>query len=286
MSKPVKRLLSAAVNDYPNGIGDLNGCLNDQLLTYKIWKEVYGFTEFKLLSNNEATRINIKQGLNWLVSDLPPDSTICFLWSGHGTSIPTNSETQDSEADSMDETIVNYDFNPRDPIRDNELGAQFKNIDPSIHILVIEDACMSGTGLRGCLPHNAKNRYFRPLPSVMLENGGLELDDDLSYLIPKIKSRDIARKPFLIKTMEQGNAILISGCAEHEYSADALFNNRFHGALTFFLAQTLKEHTWNITYENLVVEINKKLDEAGFTEQTPQCECSDCFNKLFMGGKK
>ena len=280
----IKRLFSVAINDYPKEIYDLKGCINDQLLIYKICKEVYGFTEFKLLSNNEATKTRIKQGLNWLVTDLPKDSIVIFHYSGHGSSVPSTIQTASSEIDSMDECIVTYDFDPWDPLRDNELGDQFKNLDPSIHILVVLDACMSGSGLRGCLPNKAINKYFMPPPSLMLNDGQLDIDEDLNYIRPIINQKTVPIQPFLVHTIDQGNAILISACGEHQYAADAFFN-RYHGACTFFMCKTLKEGNWNIKYKDLVTIMNKKLDDAGFTDQTPQLECSNCFEKLFLGGQ-
>lgn len=287
MLHPIRRLLSVAISDYPKTKYDLNGCRYDQLLMYKICKEKYGFTEFKVLTDEEATKVNIRRALDWLVTDIPRGSTIVFQFSGHGTSLPVTTKTATSEIDNLDECIVTYDFDPRNPLRDNELGEQFKHIDPSIHIFVLLDACTSGTGLRGCMPQGSKNRYIQPPPSVMLETGELNIDDDLGYLSLDIsKNRKIEREPFLIRTIDQGNAILLSGCAEGEYAADARFGNRWHGACTFFMAQTLKENEWKINYKSLATEVNRKLDEAGFTSQTPQLECENCFDATFLGGPK
>jgi hypothetical protein len=119
----------------------------------------------------------------------------------------------------------------------------------------------------------------------MLRHGHIELNDDLSYLTSRDSINPAARtKPFLVTKLNPGDAVLISGCKDNQYSADGSFNEMYHGALTFYLAQTLRENDWNVGYTDLVTELNHKMDVNNF-EQDPQLEGSEsAINGLFLGG--
>ena len=291
MTKPIYRAACLGINKYRPDLGfeNLDGAVNDALLGYKIWKDIFGFSEFQVLTDAEVTKAGLRKALNWLVTDLPAGSKIILQVSGHGTNVPTTTKTLSPNIDQVDECIVTYDFDFHDPLRDRELGEQFKHLDPSIHVLVLIDACMSGSSLRGCMPgKHTKNRYIKPPPSMMLNTGDIDLNENLDYLIGRnLPNSPIQQVPFLIKTIDQGNAILISSCTNHEYAADTYIEtaHRYHGACTYYLAQTLREHDWSLTYRDLVEDLNKKLDDAGFTAQTPQLECSECFDAPFLLGK-
>jgi metacaspase-1 len=289
--KPVYRAACLGINKFlpSTGAEQLDGCVNDVLLGYKIWKEIYGFTEFQVLTNEEVTKANFRKTLDWLVNDLPEGSKIILQVSSHGTHVPVTSQTANTDIDGVDECVVTYDFDFQDPLRDNDLGEKFKSLDPSIHVFVMMDCCMSGTGLR-CLPGNkTKNRYVKPPPSMILHSGQIDLTEDLDYLIGRnTADSEVQQTPFLINTLDQGNAILLSSCADCQYSADTFIEaaHRYHGVCTYYVAQTLREANWDITYQDLVVTLNHKLHDAGFVNQTPQLECKDCFDMKFLLGPK
>jgi hypothetical protein len=78
------------------------------------------------------------------------------------------------------------------------------------------------------------------------------------------------------------DAILISGCEENQTSADAWLSNRYQGAMTYTLAHVLQKYNYNITYSELIIEINKIMDKYRFT-QNPQLECKEeFFNNKFL----
>jgi metacaspase-1 len=284
---PIRRLFQVGINKYPDS--PLRGCVNDILLMNKILKSKFGFTDIKINTDREATKKSIVEGLKWLVNDLPPNSRVVFQYSGHGSQVRVTDKTANSETDGYDEIIIPFDHDWDWPLRDNELGEVFKKIKPSVQALFLADCCFSGTLLRYENPKNidVRNRYLEPPPSKMLWNSHDILDDELNYLTSRT-SRSFQdktyRKPFLVSTNSQGNVVLISGCSDRQTSADAFFGGRYHGALTFYLAQTLMEAEWNINYADLVIKINDKLDQENF-EQDPQLECKEeLMNTPFLGG--
>lgn len=280
----MKRCLLAGVNQYGGG-NDLHGCVNDIKLLYKITKEFYKFHEFKILTDQECTKKRIIKELQWLVRGTHPGDTLLFHWSGHGSQVPVNDRTAAFEPDGLDEIICTVDLDWDRPLRDDDLGDMFLTLPEGVKTTVILDSCHSGHGLKNPMPGGYKNRYLYPPPSKMLRHGHIELNDDLSYLTSRDAINPAARtKPFLVTKLNPGDAVLISGCRDNQYSADGEFNEMYHGALTFYLAQTLKEHNWDVEYSDLVTELNDKMDINGF-EQDPQLEGSiNATDSLFLGG--
>ena len=256
----MKRCLLAGVNHYGGG-NDLQGCVNDIKLLYKICKEFYKFDEFKILTDAECTKKKIIKELQWLVRGTQSGDTLLFHWSGHGSQVPVTDRTSSFEPDGLDEIICNVDLDWDRPLRDDDLGEMFSTVPLGVNTTVILDSCHSGHGLKNPTPQGFRNRYLYPPPSKMLRHGHIELNDDLSYLTSRDAFNPAARtKPFLVTKLNPGDAVLISGCKDNQYSADGEFGGRYHGALTFFLAQTLKEHNWSIKYNDLVIILNDKMD--------------------------
>ncbi len=150
---------------------------------------------------------------------------------------------------------------------------------------IVLDSCHSGTGLRCNNPTSLiiKNRFLPPPISNILSNPKIALDDNLDCIFPEENTKDIQtkRNRFLISTIEQNDNILISGCKDNQTSADAYFSNRYHGALTYALVETLKQTQFKCTYQELVVFINDLLFRCNF-QQEPQLECKkELFTMLF-----
>jgi metacaspase-1 len=285
----VKRALLVAINSYPDA--PLSGCLNDLSLTYKILKEIYGFTEFAILDNEKATKKNWITTLTNLGRRSKPGDWLVNMYSGHGSQLPCTTETSNFEQDGMDEIVIPYDHDWDDPFRDDDFNNIIKSISTEVKMYFQYDCCFSGTILRNKAPekngHPIKSRYLPPPLHMVLESGEMELDEELNLSTSRKRKDKMMLKPFMKDTTTQGNAILISGCSDKQTSADAWMSTssgkgRYHGAMTYYLAQTLREANWKITYAKLVEIMNQKLHKDGF-EQSPQLECHrDFMDKNFL----
>ena len=86
----------------------------------------------------------------------------------------------------------------------------------------------------------------------------------------------------MVDTVDQGDAILISGCEDNQTSADAWLKQKYQGAMTYSLAAMLTKFNFDVTYRTLVTEMNLLLDKGNFT-QNPQLECiGGFFDKKFL----
>lgn len=287
-----KRALLVGINNYPRS--PLSGCNNDIRLMYQVIKEIYGFETIRVLTDEEATQNNIVKWLNWLPRGVQVGDHLLFHYSGHGSQVSVMDRSLTEEADGLDEILCPIDLDWDNPLRDHFVGNIFRLVPKGVKITVILDACHSGNGLRNGMysndGHPIYNRYLPPPVSSIIKDKDIDIDlDSLSY-IRKTKSRDGSRsekqRPFLIDTVEQGDAVLISGCQENQTSADAYIPElkRYHGALTFNLVSTLKDSEWKMNYSKLIKEVNKRLDNQQYT-QNPQLEGKKKFwNDLFLGG--
>lgn len=285
----MKKALIAGINNYPDA--PLRGCVNDCLLMYKVLSEKFGFDtkNIDLITDNDCTKANLLARLKKLVTGVKPGDTVFFHYSGHGSQVMSNDWTNSDEADGRDEILCPVDLDWNDPLRDHELGAYFKLLPAGVKILVVLDCCHSGTGLRNSLrklggkdENDFRNRFLPPPPSNVLTNPKVKLDRDLNFIIPDGKSIQKQKRGFAVTAVKQGEAVLISGCRENQTSADAWINGRYHGALSYYLIEALAAGNFNMTYIDLINDVNAKLRNKKFT-QVPQLEAKDeYFNKKFL----
>lgn len=287
-----KKALLVGINKYPNS--PLRGCVNDCILIHKILEEKFGFKRknIRLLADEEATQKNIINGLKQLVKNVVPGDTVFFHYSGHGSQVVAYDWTNNDEPDGRDEIICAIDLDWNDPIRDHQMGEIFKILPLGVRVVVILDCCHSGTGLRNTFssegrgPEDWKNKFYPPPPSNILDNEKITIDQDLNFILPSEDSKvfQTQKKSVInrINNDKQGEAILITGCQDNQTSADAYIGNRYHGALSFTLVDTLRNADYNISYKKLVKVVNKKMDKFSFT-QNPQLECKgDYVNDNFL----
>jgi metacaspase-1 len=272
----VKRAMLVGINAYADS--PLSGCLNDIRLMYKILKEIYGFTEFAVLDDQKATKADWTTTLRNLGRRSKAGDWLVHWYSGHGTQIPVTTATASFETDGFDECPVPFDHDWANPFRDDDLNMIIQSINPEVNVFFGMDCCFSGTILKNLPPkineHPIKNRYLPPPLHVVLESGEVDLDEELRLDTSRHNKNKMQRAPFLRDVTTQGNAILISGCTDKQTSADFYTGERYHGAMTFYLAQTLKQNNWKISYLKLVEIINQKLEKDGF-DQKPQLECKE-----------
>ncbi|GAX74657.1 hypothetical protein CEUSTIGMA_g2105.t1 [Chlamydomonas eustigma] len=114
---------------YRGTSSELRGCTNDiQCMAHALQRH-FGFTDRYILMLRDdgvekspdlkSTRYNIFRGIQWLLADMQPGSSLVFHFSGHGSQ--QRCRTGD-ELDGMDETICPSDFMSAGQIIDNELN--------------------------------------------------------------------------------------------------------------------------------------------------------------------
>ena len=262
MSSSIKRALLVGIN-YRNSECELGGCINDVLSIKDLLISKYGYEEKNILlltddTNNKPTHNNIIEGWRWLLSksrvsrfdkklngsdtDYKPfrssDSpTLFFHYSGHGGSII---DVDGDEADGLDETICPIDYETNGMITDDTIREELAvKVPKNGKLFCIIDACHSGTALD--LLWTVKPGFF----------GSFNLYKTGSY-VPT-----------------QGDVAMISGCRDEQTSADICINGGRNGALTYAILEVLKKSDYDITYDNLLIDVRNYIKENNLSDQIP-----------------
>ena len=271
----IKKALLIGIN-YAGSDCELNGCINDvkNVRTFLTDNCKFASCNIKLLSeekeSEKPTRVNMENGIKWLVTDTLPDDILVLHFSGHGGNI---ADINGDESDARDETIMPLDFQTAGEITDDWLFKKLISVVPKdVTLYCFLDCCHSGTAID--LNHNYQSncKYIKG-GGIIPENLVYKKEDwtdCFSYSLER--SEDVV-----------GNVCLFSGCQDRETSADSFINNTGQGSFTYCLLETLKTNLQENTlrYKNgtmklrrILKEINCRLDSNGFVEQNTQLSLS------------
>ena len=153
--------------------------------------QLMGFqkTAIKILEHENATTTNVYQTFdNWLINEIEPEDRVLIYFSGHGSQVP---DENNDEQDHFDEVLLLYDTtltvtdgrqSLNGVIHDDRFSRMLAQI-KSKNILVILDACHSGTATRGLqltprtIPVNdAQVKFFYYSPMLAAAGGSGKFD--------------------------------------------------------------------------------------------------------------
>jgi len=211
--------------------------------------EGQGFTGFRTLVDSQATRQNILAELQNLETDTRPGDIVVFHFSAHGQGIP---DDDGDEPDGIDESICCYgaeayisdSYNGEEHIRDDELGKYLDRIrlkaGESGQMLVLLDACYSGSGTRG------DETPSRGISNILLKEGETMV----------LKGKDeVAFKEFLgnADTKDMAPLIVFSGSRADEKN----FEYNGTGSLSYAFNKALRESNGEtLSFRSLFARIN------------------------------
>jgi hypothetical protein len=259
-----KRALCVGVNKYPREDLELRGCVNDARAWATLLRDHYDFasTDVEVLTDRQATKARIHTALGNLLAGSTRGDVLVFTNSSHGT---YRADTNGDEA-LYDEAMCPYDCET-DLLIDDELRELFAGIPDGVRLAVISDSCHSGSVTRdpgGETPDRRRRRWLDPKAI------GLPVINDVRRTA---KPRSVDRYP------ESGmRELLLSGCRSDQYSYDARFGRRFHGAMTFHALGVIAAAGGTLTYGQLHKRLVPALREAQY-DQEPQLEGRDAFKR-------
>lgn len=250
-----KKALCVGINDYPFGeANDLRGCVNDANDWTTLLRNNFGFTDVKQLLNEQATKANIIAGIKALLKGAKSGDILVFTNASHGT----YRADVDADEPKFDEAICPCDTNS-DLLVDDELREIFKKIPDGVRLTVISDSCHSGSVTR----KPGTDRRNRQLdPRVF---GGTALKPD------ELQAARAKKEKYPESKMKE---ILLSGCKSNQTSADAYIAGDYHGAMSYYAIEVIKEAGGDLTYAQLHKLLIDKLDEGNYAQE-PQLEGTD-----------
>lgn len=258
-----KRALLIGINEYQLPGADLRGCVNDVHNMAAVLEELYDFTpaEVTMLLDGAATKSAIEQGITRLVDTAGPGDVLYLHYSGHGSYVK---DASGDEPDERDEIICPTDLDWDDPLTDDWLRTTFARLHPEATLTVVMDCCHSGTNTRAPLrPGEVPDVLPRFLPNPFDLGRGSRVD-----------ARGRGRRGRRRRAVEDVHEVdiietLVTGCRDRQTSADADIGGSFNGALSYYLAEAMREDP-SSTYRELHERTVKALH--GRYEQVPQLE--------------
>lgn len=272
MSK--KYAVLVGINIYECG-SNLRGCVNDVENMYNLLTSTYGFQpdRIRVLTDQRATKRAILGHVNWLVKQGVAGDQLVLHYSGHGSQV--RDRDGDELKDHEDEILCSTDLDWDDPLTDDMLAAQFRNIRQGVNFTFIADCCHSGSMNKG-IARGVMPRYLDPPFDIRTRSYGRKLKKRrmgvkgiLDWVLETLDGDDSGEGVSMnVHYNEKQNHILLSGCRDDQTSADAWIDTKHQGALTTNLVRAIGANPAQNALEvhNTVL---KALKATGYT-QVPQ----------------
>lgn len=240
-----KKALLFGLNYVNDSSAALAGCVNDAIHLRNLLTQKMGFTDKDIMLCTDHTPMKpTKAVMLKLIHDLVMWThrqyvdSIFISYSGHGTSVQ---DATSDELDGKDEALVPLDYKTNGVIVDDELSALIKKVHPRTDVVILVDACHSGT--------------------IM----------DFPYRYISGDKRTIESKVDI-----PCRAVMISGCRDHQLSQEVWSfadDKKITGLMTASFIHALEVHGYNVTCWKLIKYMKDRITEMGFA-QRPQMSTS------------
>ncbi|GET41871.1 caspase family protein [Microseira wollei] len=273
-------------NKLPDGVSykSLRGCVRDINHVEAFMKEIQKVPETQILkltaSNSETdqpseppenwpTYKNIVAKFQQLAEMAQPGDQVYIQYSGHGGRTVT-AYPELKGKDDNDESIVTTNIGTAEGqyLRDIELAYLLKQlVDKGLIVTVVFDSCHSGgvtrsgdVDIRGA---EEIDQAQRPTESLVASPEELAKN---WYSIAAGKSG----KPTAGWISGASNYVFLAACRPNEFAYESAFGptKERNGALTYWLLDTLRQQTPELTYQDLHDRVKAKVN-SHFTQQTP-----------------
>jgi metacaspase-1 len=284
LAQPQRHALLIGIGNYPadGGWRKINAH-NDLAVMFETLK-AQGFSpeNILLLKDSAATQKGILT--LWQTQFLPrirKGDVVYFQFSGHGQQVADNNG---DELDAYDEAIVPYDsplrykagvYQGENLIRDDDLNRLFtdlrKKLGPEGHLMVVLDACHSGTGTRGMSPARGTDQPMA--------------DEAHIQSVAKRRGDGFASPQFVAPEGVGDIAPLAAffGAAHNQLNYETLNEQgQYIGSLTYALSKKMAQAGPNTSYRGLFEAVKTEM-YAIAPRQQPQAEGN--LDQELMGGR-
>lgn len=279
---PEKIALLVGCGDYPasSGWGKLNAAGDIRIVSNALIAQ--GFQEKNIYSirEEEATRQGILTAIReLLIARARPGDIVFFHFSGHGQQVW---DDNGDEMDGYDEAIVPYDspkafvkqvYEGERLIRDDELAALFRELRYILgkegHLMVLMDACHSGSGTRG-------SRLSRGTDIIMADAPYIEMQ------VNQPESTHTLVREMADESTGMASMIAFFSCSPQETSWEYVDEaGNMYGLMSFAFSKCFSNLGQEATYRGLLDKIQVFVS-AEHQSQTPQAE-GDLDRRLLDG---
>ena len=283
--EPNKIALIVAISKYPSASNwnELNSANDVPLIKGALKDQGFKDENITILKDQQATLAGMTNAFDKLIQKAKAGDIVVFHFSGHGEQIE---DDNGDEGDGLDEALVSYDalqeYKAGAPIkhfRDDLLAQKIKELrtvlGPAGNLLVIVDACHSGTSTRGLGVKRGTNKiyaspdYFKKLGNkkVTIGNNDFGVVEDGNNLAPMAD--------FFASAPDQCNSEVVLD--DKNKTGVGSLSLAFSKAL-----QKAEKGDKNLTYRGLFDEIKVEMGTL-VPGQTPMAEGT--LDKVIFGGK-
>jgi hypothetical protein len=269
---PRKLALLVGINEYPDPVNDLRGCLTDIDLQHELLVHRFGFNpnDIVIVSDNaqtndlKPTRSNILQVFKeHLIEQAQPGDVVIFHYSGHGSLVKDPNPIDTQECRSAKNCDMNGTIIPSDPLQ-QRTGSEI--IVPDImgrtlfllmeaikteNLTVVLDSCFSGASTRG-------NAIIRSASSS-LNRGGETLvasQEELEYQKQWLAQLNLPFDEFQ-RRRQAGIAkgVALGSASRNQEALDVPFGDFHAGAFTYLLTRYL----WQLPANQTTITVQGNL---------------------------
>ena len=266
--EPNKIALIVAVSKYPanSGWGELSSQNDVKLIKEALLRQGFKEQNIAVVSDKQATLEGISKAMDqYLIQKAQPGDIAVFHFSGHGQQIE---DDNGDEGDALDESIIPYDapaeYRPgpdkhfRDDLMSQKLSQLRSKLGEKGSLLVLIDACHSGTMTRGGGRTRGTSQIYAS-PTFKTKQGKVRTLTDNAYnIINEGKGMAIMACYFASSPQEQNQeAVLPDGTGTGSLSL----------AFSRALAKSGKNTTYRGLFDNIKVEMSSLV-----SQQTPLAE--------------
>jgi len=292
--------LLVGIDNYPDPAIRLYGCVNDIKAVEEYLRERFvpgqDPARIKILTDAAAARQNVIGTFQQHLGQAQAGDTALFYYAGHGSQEQAPPEFWTIEPDHKNETLVCYDS--RTPggwdLADKELAVLLQQVSSKgVHLAVVLDCCHSGSGTRDLFKDGAERRAppdtrLRPLTAYLpaVQQSAAEIAAGGSAGGATTGTRGLDRPPSGWQTVKQTRHVLLAACRDDQTAKEYSPQGVRHGALTYFLLDTLTSANGPLTYEEIYKRVSS-LISANVIAQNPQLEATDSsdLSKVFLLGQ-
>ena len=276
--------LLVGINTYPAPIPSLRGCVPDvehirDFLDNRVRAEK---AHIEVLADADATRQRVIDTFRTHLGKANGGDVALFYFSGHGAQQTSPEAFWRVEPDRLDEILVCYDsYQPGSwGLADKEIGQLIAEVAKrGAHIIVVLDACHSGSGTRAIddevrvrrAPTDTRIRPLETYYGIETQLKAIRTGDETigtNWLSPRV-----------------GRHIVISACRPEEVAKEMIFSGQPRGALSYYLLEALQQNNANLTYRDLFKQIKARV-ESRVSLQSPLIEATTSadLSMPFLGG--
>ncbi len=251
--------LLVAVGDYPayTGWHKLQSVNDAWLIENSLISQGFQPANIHTLTDAQVTRENILQAIHTqLIQRVRPGDLAVFHFSGHGQQVQ---DDNGDEIDGLDEALVPYNspkkFQPginygQHLLRDDELGeallALRQRLGPQGHLLVLLDACHSGTATRG-------------LSTVARGTDVVMADPDYLARLQDSPRSEAAVGDLSGLTAGLAPVVVLSGSSPNQSSYEQQNSQQNYGLFSYAFAKTLHRLPGDASYRSLLAAIKQEV---------------------------